>query len=485
MGAAVLVILAGLEIGFGVWTLIGQREMSAWRKGRLVIRGMQFGVVLSVFLSPAGNIGLRFFGVLLLLGIRLLIAGAGYLRKRKEAGIRGRVCSVLSTVAGCLLMAFFLIPAFIFSGYQGLKTTGGYEVEMVQAILTDKSRIESFESDGSCREVPIYLFYPVGKEVSGKNAAERKNGSEKGKNDPAEGNFPLVIFSHGAFGYYQSNTSTYMELASHGYVVVSLDHPHHSFVTKDTSGKTITVDPQFIRNSMYLGSAEDGEVSEEEIFRTTREWVELRVEDIGFVLDEIKEQAEAVKRGNFEADPDWYIKKASDARPVEKVLECIDTGKIGVMGHSLGGAASVTIGRIRDDVDAVIDLDGTALGEELSYENDMYRYYEGKYPAPLLMISSESHQAAMDRYGTDYVNMAVLANAKDGRYTYFVGSGHMNFTDLPLFSPFLASKLGTGSIDAKKCIETMNGIILQFFDHYLKDAGELQILEKYSCNEER
>ncbi|MBQ5851909.1 MAG: hypothetical protein IIW54_14020, partial [Lachnospiraceae bacterium] len=31
--------------------------------------------------------------------------------------------------------------------------------------------------------------------------------------------FPLVVFSHGAFGYYESNTSTYMELASNGYVV--------------------------------------------------------------------------------------------------------------------------------------------------------------------------------------------------------------------------------------------------------------------------
>ena len=55
----------------------------------------------------------------------------------------------------------------------------------------------------------------------------------------------------------------------------------------------------------------------------------------------------------------------------------------------------------------------------------------------------------------------------------------MNYTDLPLFSPFLSSLLGTGSVDAKGCVETMNGVVLQFFDHYLKGVGELQIMDAY------
>lgn len=35
----------------------------------------------------------------------------------------------------------------------------------------------------------------------------------------------------------------------------------------------------------------------------------------------------------------------------------------GLMGHSLGGATAVSVGR-REDVTAVVDLDGTMLGEE-------------------------------------------------------------------------------------------------------------------------
>ena len=52
----------------------------------------------------------------------------------------------------------------------------------------------------------------------------------------AQSSCPVVLFSHGAFGYYQSNISTYMELASNGYVVISLDIGQH--VGKDADGGT-------------------------------------------------------------------------------------------------------------------------------------------------------------------------------------------------------------------------------------------------------
>ena len=55
----------------------------------------------------------------------------------------------------------------------------------------------------------------------------------------------------------------------------------------------------------------------------------------------------------------------------------------------------------------------------------------------------------------------------------------MNYTDLPLFSPALASVLGAGEIDSTHCITTMNEIVLAFFDCYLKDAGMFSVQECY------
>lgn len=76
----------------------------------------------------------------------------------------------------------------------------------------------------------------------------------------------MVFFSHGAFGYYQSNTSTYMELASHGYVVASLEHPYHALFTKDTDGKLILSDMEFMQGIQKINGTG---ASEEEIFALT------------------------------------------------------------------------------------------------------------------------------------------------------------------------------------------------------------------------
>ena len=498
MGMIMFILLAALEVGLCIWTIRKKSEKDARTRDRFWVSVMQWGVIAMLLLLPVGNKGLRFTVCFAILSIRLFFDLIRFFivewkKSRIERGEdaqdavktrsgkkpRGKGNRIFATVMSCLLFAIALFPAFVFTGYDGMETTGAYEVGMVSAILTDASRLETFENDGSHREVPIYVYYPE----------KLKSGSEA---TLADAEFPLVLFSHGAFGYYQSNSSTYLELASHGYIVISMDHPYHSFFTKDTTGKTVIVDMNFIQSAMYLGNAEDGEVPEEEIFETTREWMNLRVADASFVLDEVERQVGECKESMSdgasqgagvtaarELGAAWYVKKEAEASTLLQVLSKIDIDKIGMMGHSLGGATSVTIGRTRGDVKAVIDLDGTMLGEELAYENGAYQYYDEPYPIPLLAINQESHQEDIEKYGTLYVNGCVLANAKDASYTYFKGSEHMNFTDLPLFSPFLASKLGMGSIDAKECITTMNGIVLQFFDHYLKGQGEFHISEYY------
>ena len=352
-----------------------------------------------------------------------------------------------------LVLIIVLIPKILFTDYKGLPTSGTYGVKMVSAITIDESRLEAFEADGSNREVPVHFYYPDTEEAE-------------------ENSFPLVLFSHGAFGYYESNASAYMELASNGYVVVSLDHPYHSFFTTDTEGKTITVNPEFLQQVMKVN---EESVSEKEVIELSHTWLDVRVADINLVLDSVKE-AKETQALKGEA---WYVSDDKTEIEILKILSMVDTEKIGLMGHSLGGASSVTIGRMRDDIDAVIDLDGTMLGEELDYENGVYEYYEGNYPVPLLSFNSQAHHELSDEANLLYVNNVVLENAIDGQYTYFEGSGHMNFTDLPLFSPILASLLGVGEVDATECITTMNGVILDYFNYYLKDEGEVVIKECY------
>lgn len=132
--------------------------------------------------------------------------------------------------------------------------------------------------------------------------------------------FPLVIFSHGAFGYYESNSSTYLELASKGYVVISLDHPYHSFYTEDTDGKLIIVDPGFMQEVQYVN---ENNTPETDIFDYSSKWLKLRTDDMSFVIDTIQ------------------LAKKKDIHTSEDVMNAIkmaDDNNIGLFGHSLDGA---------------------------------------------------------------------------------------------------------------------------------------------------
>lgn len=446
------IILAALllcETGFFIFNIRKQIEKGIWAKRKFALQVLELLAFVLILLTPAVNLGLRFTLCLSILVLRVILSGIRYLISRKNSKRKSGIAKTANLFASLLILSMALVPSFIFADYNGLPVSGSHEVAETQYILIDQNREDPFEGQGSRREIPVHAFYP-------------EDGSEQDA-------FPLVVFSHGAFGYYQSNMSSYQELASNGYVVLALDHPHHSFFTKNSSGKTVTVDPEFLNNVMYVNEIED----EEEIFRLSSEWVNVRIDDINAVLDAF---AEAKQSGLI---PDNWCTDSKAEADVLQVLAMADPENTGLYGHSLGGAASVTAGRNRETVKAVIDLDGTMLGEQLGYADGQYQYNEEPYPTPLLTIESELHYNERNKLGVLYANQYICDHAADARSVYFKGSAHMNFTDLPLFAPVIGSLLGTGTIDPESCIVQVNGIVLQYFDHYLKGKGELTLQEWY------
>ncbi len=453
MALILLAVLIITELGLAFFEAAGKRTKKEWNTGRLTVCAAETAIFLLMLLLPGIDLSFRFAGLAAILVIRLILAGIFFLASRRSDKAKSTAAVAASAFFGIAVLSASMIPAFLIRDYSGRPTTGEYRTAQVSAILTDPDRLETFETDGSHREVPVHFYYP------------ENIGSF------AENSLPLVIFSHGAFGYYQSNTSAYNELASHGYVVVSLDHPYHSFFTKDTSGRTITVDPDFFRTALTVGGTEN----EADVYDITSGWMELRIGDMNFVTDELEAASE--RKGT---DEHWYYDSGDEAEIVS-VLKATDHSRIGLMGHSLGGATAVTVGR-RADISAVADLDGTMIGEETGVTDNAVQVNDEAYETPLLVIDNEEHHKGRleaKQNGTVYSNNVILENAVCGHETYFKGSGHMNFTDLPLISPALAGALGTGSIDAEECVDKMNALILDFFDCYLKGAGEFSTEESY------
>ncbi|MCM1523537.1 MAG: hypothetical protein NC120_03670 [Ruminococcus sp.] len=449
MGAILFAVFTVMEIVLTV--LSCTKYISLWHRNRLLFSGAEFILMLLVMLLPAAGQKWRFTGCLIILGIRLAISCIAYLIRRggtKKEKTKGK--AIGGAVMSVVIIGFSLFPAFVFTGYSGLETSGSYEVKETQAILIDRSRLEAYETDGSNREIPIHFYYP----------------------ESGAASCPLVLFAHGSFGYYQSNSSLYFELASNGYVVASIDHPYYAFFTQDTSGKTIIVDFDFMQTAVNMQSGSDYTETEED-FNTICEWMSIRTADENFVLDSIK-----AAKNSGALDGAWYTKSDKVNAEILKAIGMADTENIGVTGHSIGGAAAVQLGRERDDVKAVVDIDGTMLGEEMSFTDGVIGYNPEPYPIPVLSLNNARHWADSyvgEKRETEYVNKYLLDNAVDSREAHFDGTEHMDFTDLPLFAPPLAKMLGKGDVDPSEFIPRINGIILEFFNYYLKGEGEPSI----------
>ncbi len=431
IGIVLFLLLVVSEVVF-LFLQIFQKSSLQKKKAFLPLAELLLFVVL--LLAGVILFSFRWFLLLVFLIVRGSFAVITLMRKRQERSYR--LSGTIGRFAGSVLLILLVcLPALIFPQYKPLTLSGSYTLATASYTWTDESRVETFEEDGSKRQVTVQFWYP---------------------DIDTEEKFPLVVFSHGAFGFRMSNYSTFAELASNGYVVCSIDHPYHAFFTKQTDGKVITVNQTFLQEAMNINESDS---TEDYIFSTTQEWLKLRTDDMNFVIDTIEQLTEASEE--------------------DEVFQHTDLTKIGVMGHSLGGATSVAIGRQRKDVDAVIDIDGSMLGEELSYQNGKYQLNQEAYPLPLLAIDSTDHYQEGLSYGDQYANNVTLANALDGREVHFDHAGHLNFTDLPFFSPTLAGMLGTGNIDRTYCIKTMNDVILKYYNHYLKGAGQLSLKEVY------
>jgi dienelactone hydrolase/glycopeptide antibiotics resistance protein len=432
LGVVVLIILLGIEIGFIIYSLLTR---ACQKDKKSILRIMEF--VLMTLFTLIGVIywSFRWNMLFLILFIKAAMGLWHILKGRyKKQKIYKKRYVIMNGINNVFIIVLAVLPAILFPQFKPMEPTGDYSIKTVSYTLTDPIRLEPFTGQKENRKVTIQFWYP----------------------DHVNETYPLVVFSHGSFGYRGSNLSTFEDLASNGYVVCSIDHTHHAFITKQTDGKIIPVSNEFLNNAI---AAQNDELDAKTTYNMTQEWLQLRLGDVAMVLDTILEKA-----------------ASSDT---DEVFQMINVDKIGLFGHSLGGATAAEMGRERSDIDAVIVIDGTMLGEEVGFVDGKEVLNSNPYPIPLLNIYNEKHFNDAKQNAETYANMVATANAIDARQVVVRASGHINFTDLPLFSPFLANLLDTGDINSRYCIETMNHIVLDYFNYYLKNTKELELQEEY------
>lgn len=342
LGVMILFISVVIEIVFMSYCL---RTKSEQRKVKHIIGLCEFTFFCLLVMVGVVQFNFRWYMLFIILLFQAIAGVVFFVKKPAAVKVFKKKYAVLSCVNRSVLLVFAVVPSVLFPQFKDIEPSGNYSVATESYTLTDADRIETYSNDGSNRKITVQFWYPDG-------ISENKK-------------YPLVIFSHGAFGFRGSNYSTFMELASNGYVVCSVDHTYQSFFSNQSDGETVIVNNDFINDAIAV---QNGDYDDEKTYELTHGWLKLRTDDINFVLETI-------------------LNNKTD----EYVYKIIDAEKIGLFGHSLGGATAAELGRTRKDVDAVIVIDGTMIGEEIDFADGKSVLNNEAYPVPILNIYNDEH----------------------------------------------------------------------------------------------
>lgn len=426
MGTFIFLTVVIVEIAFAVFCII---KKSNQQKIRSIIRIAAFAGFVLFTVLPIIEWSSRYYTLAALLLLLAVIGAVALIRKREEKKAYKAVRVVLKAIGMTVLIFVLTLPAIIFPQYKAMEVTGEYKVATVTYTYTDTSSVETYTDTGENRKLNVEMWYP-------------KN---------ADGRYPMIVFSHGSLGVKSSNESLYNELASHGYVVCSIDHTYQCFYTTDADGRTTFLDMDYMKEL----SAEDARFDRQQSFEYYQKWMKIRTGDINFVIDTILAEAE-----NNDAD---------------MVYKLVDTAKIGVMGHSLGGSAALGIGRMRDDVSAVIALEAPFMCDIKGVEGGEFVFNDEIYPVPVLNVYSDKGWGIFPEWPQYKENYALLSDTIATAFNVHIsGVGHLTLTDFALTSPFLTRMLNgqESTTSTEYCLKTINKVSLEFFDCYLKGEGK-------------
>ncbi len=239
------------------------------------------------------------------------------------------------------------------------------------------------------------------------------------------GRRPVLVYSPGGGDPRGLGTSLAEELASHGAVVVTVDHPGDAAAVEFPG--TTAFRPEPVRPTVFRGDPRDTPA-------LARTMVDARVADLRFVLDRLGRPAEL---------------------PLPRGLS-LDLRRLGVYGHSAGGSAVTELLHEDRRVRAGINLEGYL---------DLPPLRPGDAPEPLPVL-----RTGVDRplllLGTELFDHAAELNrswsaltarsAPWVRTTRLPGAAHWAVTDLAALLPRLQSAGLTTPADRTAVIGTVS-----------------------------
>jgi predicted dienelactone hydrolase len=153
----------------------------------------------------------------------------------------------------------------------------------------------------------------------------------------------------------------------------------------------------------------------------------------------------------------------------------LDLSRIGILGHSFGGAVAAQACFIDPRLQAGINMDGILLGEVAEAGvGKPFLFMSDATPPPTaadLESPSPQHRRHARLIQRDLSQIEHSLAAHGGYYMTIEGANHANFSDWPLYCP-LKRLTGAGPVSVKRAMQIINAYTLAFFRHYLTGTSE-------------
>jgi len=358
--------------------------------------------------------------------------------------------------------------------------TGPSAVGTTRWVVTDSARKDVFDP-ARPREIEVIAWYPAAPEKSPSTPAPylraglesvRSFASRLGRADllddlaqvrthatldaaPAStgARLPLLIFNHGYTGPAEASTSLLEDLASHGYVVLSVVHSYEASAARLADGRVVTMLDDSgklrapIQQVLDEWQAEDARMSD--VTNADNREEQLRI--LRAYLGGLHRTGEALERwvDDVRAVVGNVPNVSVDA--ARHVTQRLDATRFGVFGHSMGGVTAAHYCLDEKRCAAALNLDGIP-----QYGSMIDRGLQ----RPFLMVYS----ARPGRLGA---SDAIYRQSASRYYRADVeGTLHVDFSDMT-FWPVLRQRHITGPLDPVRASAATRAIVREFFDQEL------------------
>lgn len=239
--------------------------------------------------------------------------------------------------------------------------------------------------------------------------------------------WPVVVFSHGYSGTFDQNTYLLENLASHGFIVVAMDHTHDaclSYLPK--KGRVVPFNADVPHNIRGI----------EDLWKLRQSHLKVRTDDMLFIINTI---LPALNEGKSDF---------TDPEVNEMFRGKIDLKRIAALGHSFGGATVIDVlaemGKRRENMKGNV-VCGIGL-DAWTFPLDS-KIKRGGVTLPLLTLqttkffSDEPFAKDNDR---EIESIVYASNRYNPRKNYLVRvhkANHYDFTDAVCFAPIVTTYL--------------------------------------------